>query len=94
MAHVEPTIPYLRACDKEICRKVFPKPLIHVTQQGDDAYPKYRRRSTEQGGEVCIMKTRVSGRWTEQHVDNRWVVQLAIHLENGQRVYFTTNTAM
>ena len=57
-----------------ICRKGFPKPLIHVTHQGDDAYPKYRRRSTEQGGEVCVMKTRVRGRWTEQEIDNWWVV--------------------
>jgi hypothetical protein len=32
------------------CSKHYPKNLIKETQTGDDGYPKYKRRSTDDGG--------------------------------------------
>ncbi|GBM54897.1 hypothetical protein AVEN_77808-1 [Araneus ventricosus] len=124
------------------CSKKCPRQLIKETQTGEDGYPKYRRRSPEDGG--CTAK--ISFRGKEIEMDNKWVVPyspllskmfhshinveyckpvksikyihkgsdmavfgikkanqhdeslptvvyLSVHLENGQRVYFTRENA-
>ncbi|XP_053598610.1 uncharacterized protein LOC128668835 [Microplitis demolitor] len=48
------------------CTKKYPKHFIKETQTGEDRYPKYRRRSPEDGGVTTI----VNG----INIDNRWVV--------------------
>ncbi|XP_037822309.1 uncharacterized protein LOC119610956 [Lucilia sericata] len=54
-------------CIKEgACSKHYPRSLLNETQTGDDGYPKYRRRSTEDGGFTVRIK--------EMVLDNRWVV--------------------
>ncbi|GBN20200.1 hypothetical protein AVEN_149932-1, partial [Araneus ventricosus] len=52
------------------CSKKYPRQLIKETQTGDDGYPKYRRRSPEDGG--CTAK--ISFRGKEIEMDNKWVV--------------------
>ncbi|XP_018496310.2 uncharacterized protein LOC108864686 [Galendromus occidentalis] len=71
------------------CTKRYPRELLAETMTGNDGYPLCRRRSAEDGG---------------IEVDNRWIVPYSpilskifkahinveyLHLENGQRVYFT-----
>lgn len=48
------------------CTKRYPYNLIKETVTGNDGYPLYCRRSTEDGGYSIAMKV--------QNVDNRWVV--------------------
>lgn len=48
------------------CSKRYPAMLIQETQRGQDGYPKYRRRSTNDGG----FKIRIRS----FDLDNRWVV--------------------
>ncbi|XP_053595510.1 uncharacterized protein LOC128667831 [Microplitis demolitor] len=48
------------------CTKKYPKHFIKETQTGEDGYPKYRRRSPEDGGVTTI----ING----INIDNRWVV--------------------
>ncbi|XP_053597507.1 uncharacterized protein LOC106694146 [Microplitis demolitor] len=48
------------------CTKKYPKHFIKETQLGEDGYPKYRRRSPEDGGVTTI----ING----INIDNRWVV--------------------
>lgn len=48
------------------CSKHYPKNLIKETQTGDDGYPKYKRRSTDDGGFFVNIKG--------VEIDNRWVV--------------------
>ncbi|GBO38247.1 hypothetical protein AVEN_184817-1 [Araneus ventricosus] len=52
------------------CSKKYPRQLIKETQTGDDGYPKYRRRSPEDGG--C--RAKISFRGKEIEMDNKWVV--------------------
>ncbi|GBM81939.1 hypothetical protein AVEN_4092-1 [Araneus ventricosus] len=54
----------------ERCSKKYPRQLIKETQTGDDGYPKYRRRSPEDGG--CTAKIYFRGK--EIYIDNKWVV--------------------
>ncbi|XP_067120500.1 uncharacterized protein, partial [Centruroides vittatus] len=54
-------------CMKDgFCSKGFPKPFSKETQYGFDGFPKYRRRSAEDGGFTVTLKNNV--------LDNRWVV--------------------
>jgi len=48
------------------CSKYYPKNLIKETQTGDDGYPKYKRRSTDDGG----FSVNIKG----VDIDNRWIV--------------------
>ncbi|XP_050059745.1 uncharacterized protein LOC126551035 [Aphis gossypii] len=41
-----------------VCSKRYPVTLIQETQRGEDGYPKYRRRSTNDGGFKCSYKCR------------------------------------
>ena len=52
------------------CTKKFPKPFLAQTEQGNDGYPKYRRRSTADGGH-SVNKI---FQHTEITMDNKWVV--------------------
>ncbi|KAL8558676.1 hypothetical protein ACOMHN_037769 [Nucella lapillus] len=49
------------------CTKTFPKAFHATTDQGEDSYPKYRRRSEEVGGHVGKLKDSVI-------ITNQWVV--------------------
>ncbi|GBL92285.1 hypothetical protein AVEN_35835-1 [Araneus ventricosus] len=51
------------------CSKKYSRQLFKETQTGDDGYPKYRRRSPEDGG--CTAK--ISFRGKEIEIDNKWV---------------------
>lgn len=48
------------------CTKNFPKAFQSYTSTGEDGYPKYRRLSPEEGGQIAIIKN--------FEIDNRWVV--------------------
>ncbi|XP_025405020.1 uncharacterized protein LOC112679444 [Sipha flava] len=126
-----------------VCSKRYPVTLIQETQRGEDGYPKYRRRSTNDGGfkvsiesidldnssiksikYVCKYVTKgsdhaafglgksdhtdeikiyESGRYISSseaawkilgfYIHDRYpaIIHLDVHLENGQRVYFTAN---
>lgn len=52
------------------CTKRFPRELISDTQTGNDGYPAYRRRKTEDGGFTAI----VTVQNIEIEIDNRWIV--------------------
>lgn len=56
--------------DNGKCTKRFPKDLISDTITGNDGYPLYRRRSTENGGH-SFKKTL---RQNNFEIDNRWIV--------------------
>ncbi|XP_074097687.1 uncharacterized protein LOC141526552 [Cotesia typhae] len=49
-----------------VCTKRYPRPFLKETQTGEDGYPKYRRRSPEDGG----IEIKING----NDIDNRWVV--------------------
>ena len=53
------------------CTKQYPRLLVPNTITGNDGYPQYRRRSTEDGGKTAIIKKRNG---TTIEVDNQWVV--------------------
>lgn len=48
------------------CSKKFPKLFQSHTSTGDDGYPKYRRLSPEEGGQIATIRN--------NYIDNRWVV--------------------
>lgn len=48
------------------CSKKFPKPFQIQTSTSDDGYPKYRRRSPDQGGQSATVGN--------YDIDNRWIV--------------------
>nr|XP_034195047.1 uncharacterized protein LOC117611219 [Osmia lignaria] len=52
------------------CTKRYPRNLLAETITGNDGYPLYRRRSTEDGGKSITLKVRNN----DVEVDNRWVV--------------------
>ena len=58
---------------KKCCHK-FPKDFVEHTEQGNDSYPKYRRRDPENGGFVGTKTIHQYGRKVTQEVDNRWIV--------------------
>ncbi|KIH57822.1 hypothetical protein ANCDUO_11985, partial [Ancylostoma duodenale] len=68
------------------CSKRYPREFIQETQTGNDGYPLYRRRKPGEGGFAAVVKIRMNNQQTEVEVDN------SVHLENGQRVYFTADT--
>ena len=52
------------------CTKQFPKEFQSHTMSDGDGYPKYRRRSPEDGGyDAMVMRGH-----KEYHIDNSWVV--------------------
>ncbi|GBP19536.1 hypothetical protein EVAR_102084_1 [Eumeta japonica] len=64
------------------CSKCYPRQLTAETITGNDGYPLHRRRSPDDNGRSIT--TKVKG--NDVVVDN-------MHLENGQRVYFTASNA-
>ncbi|GAB1865879.1 ATP-dependent DNA helicase [Camponotus japonicus] len=52
------------------CTKRYSRDLLAETITGNDGYPLYRRRSTEDGGKSITLKVRNN----DIEVDNRWVV--------------------
>ena len=59
-------------CMKEgRCTKDFPKKLRRETQFGEDGYPKYRRKSPDDGGFTATIR---QGNQREITVDNKWVI--------------------
>jgi len=52
------------------CKKRYPRNLIAETITGNDGYPLYRRRSSEDDGKPITLKVRNNF----VDVDNRWVV--------------------
>ncbi|GFR14530.1 ATP-dependent DNA helicase [Trichonephila clavata] len=54
----------------EKCTKRYPRDLLAETITGNDGYPLYRRRSTEDGGKSITLKVLNN----TIDVDNRWVV--------------------
>ncbi|GFT86759.1 helitron_like_N domain-containing protein [Trichonephila clavipes] len=54
------------------CKKNFPKPHTNDTITDIDGYPKYRRRSTENGGHTFTM--RLPNFPNQVEFDNEWVV--------------------
>lgn len=53
------------------CTKRYPRSFSNETQTGEDGYPKYRRRSPENGGFTAKIKMKNNA---EIEVDNQWVV--------------------
>ena len=53
------------------CSKKFPKEFVSETITGEDGYPKYKRRSTYEGGFSFKLKMKTGSNFD---VDNRWVV--------------------
>ena len=45
-----------------------PKDFLQATEQGNDSYPKYRRRKPEDGGHVGKITMRQNGRQVEQEI--------------------------
>jgi hypothetical protein len=56
------------------CSKGFPKDFKEATEQGNDGYPKYRRKSPEDSGNTITIQHRRTGPTTQLEVDNRWIV--------------------
>ncbi|XP_064625953.1 uncharacterized protein LOC135486783 [Lineus longissimus] len=56
------------------CTKSFPKDLRQETEQGTDGYPKYHRRSPDDGGHTATITKYHNGQPHEDTIDNRWVV--------------------
>lgn len=54
----------------DICSKKYPRRFVNDTQTGEDGYPVYRRRDTENGGRSATLNIR--GR--QVTIDNRWIV--------------------
>jgi len=52
------------------CSKRYPRALTSDTITGDDGYPYYRRRSTEDNGHTVTIRIQNQ----DIEVDNRWVV--------------------
>jgi hypothetical protein len=52
------------------CTKRYPRDLHAETITGNDGYPKYRRRATEDGGNVIVLKLHNN----DIDIDNRWIV--------------------
>ncbi|GBM08947.1 hypothetical protein AVEN_57483-1 [Araneus ventricosus] len=58
-------------CMKDgICTKQYPRPLLKETQTGQDGYPLYRRRSTEN----WRFNASINFRGSEVSLNNTWVV--------------------
>ena len=54
------------------CSKYFPKEFCNCTEgHPDDSYPKYRRRSPEQGGVTGVLPVSSN---SKKEIDNSWVI--------------------
>lgn len=53
-----------------VCTKKYPRRFMNDTQTGEDGYPVYRRRDTENGGRSTTLQIR--GNMVT--IDNRWIV--------------------
>ncbi|CAF4969649.1 unnamed protein product, partial [Rotaria magnacalcarata] len=56
------------------CTKRYPRQLLHDTQTGEDGYPLYRRRSSEDGGFKAKIKVKIGNLIQAIEIDNEWVV--------------------
>jgi len=56
------------------CTKRYQKDLLAKTITGNDRYPLYRRRSTENEGKSITLKVRNN----DVEVDNRWVIPYSL----------------
>ena len=62
-------------CIKDgVCSKSFPKQLIESTDYSHDGYPKYKRSSSTQEGNVVKITKNCHGNKVEFELDNQWVV--------------------
>ena len=52
------------------CSTKFPKEFVKFTEQGQDGYPRYQRRSPADGGHIAKIKMQQ----IEQRIDNQWIV--------------------
>ncbi|CAF3810082.1 unnamed protein product [Rotaria magnacalcarata] len=59
---------------KQKVYKKISKQLLSDTETGDDGYPSYRRRSSEDGGIKAKIKMRINNFIQEIEIDNKWVV--------------------
>ncbi|CAF4020810.1 unnamed protein product [Rotaria magnacalcarata] len=59
---------------KQKVYKKISKQLLSDTETGDDGYPSYRRRSSEDGGIKAKIKMRINNSIQEIEIDNKWVV--------------------
>lgn len=73
---LNPNSPCMRDKDgapSSFCQKFFPKPFQNSTEWSDiDSYPKYRRRSPENGGRLILTQN--------GPVDNSWIVPYSPYL--------------
>ena len=56
------------------CSKGFPKNFLRETEQDGDSYPRYRRRTPEEGGGSATIKKKLEGSLQNVEIDSRWVV--------------------
>lgn len=56
------------------CSKKYPKEFLQCTEQGQDSYPKYRRRKPEDGGQTGTIRMKRNGRYVNQEITNQWIV--------------------
>ncbi|CAF1468876.1 unnamed protein product [Rotaria magnacalcarata] len=54
--------------------KRYPRQLLRDTKTGEDGYPPYRRRSSEDGGFKAKIKVKSGNSIQEIEIDNKWVV--------------------
>ena len=60
------------------CTKQYPRLLVPNTITGNDGYPLYRRRSTEDGGKIAIIKKHNG---TTIEVDSQWVFHIHLYYQ-------------
>ena len=65
------------------CSKQYPRAFTVNTVTGDDGYPRYRRRSTEDGGNSATIHMRNG----DIDVDNRWVVPYSPLLSKAYKAH-------
>jgi hypothetical protein len=54
--------------------KRYPSQLLHDRQTGDDEYPLYRRRSSEDGDIKAKIRMKCGNAVRKIEIDNKWIV--------------------
>ncbi|GBM80417.1 hypothetical protein AVEN_127318-1 [Araneus ventricosus] len=71
------------SCMKDrICTKRYPRHFLKETQTGQDGYPLYRHRSSQDR----VFTAYISFRRSEVSVDNTWIVPHCPLLTNSSRI--------
>ena len=66
---------HLSPCMKDgKCTKNYPKQFRSETLLDTNGYPLYRRRSPESGGQTATIRVRRQCNYTDQEIDNKWIV--------------------